>query len=157
MKLKVQRGSKGVFQKRADALRQNLKALAQQGARTAELKARESLMVNVYRTERGGYRRTRNLFRQVYAEGEASRTSLGIHVGDRAEYASFVEFGTGPYALSEQQLKAYLDALPPGGLLRFGRSGKAYMLPGPYIAPALFYARHLTHVRARALLRELWA
>ncbi|MFC6662973.1 hypothetical protein [Deinococcus multiflagellatus] len=78
-------------------------------------------------------------------------------MGDRANHASFVEYGTGPHALTPAQLAGYLEALPPGGLLRFGRSGRAYLLPGPFIGPALFAARYRTHQRIRQLLQELWA
>lgn len=157
MKGRVKRGSAGVFRKRAEALRKNLPALATQGARTAQLHARRGVMLNVYDTERGEYRRSRDLLRSIYANGEANGSSVGIQVGASAPYASFIEYGTGPMGLSPEQLNGYLEVLPPGGLLRFGRSGRAYLLPGPFIAPALFAARHLTQQRARQLLQDLWA
>lgn len=150
------RGSEGIFARRAQQLSKGLNAIAKQGARTAELHARKGLVVNVYGTERGKYRRTRNLLYKVYADGHASRTSIGIQVGDKAEYASNIEYGSGPHELTPQQLNGYLEVLKPGGVLRFGRSGKAYLLPGPYIGPALYYTRLLTTQRVRALMRELW-
>lgn len=150
------RGSKGVFSKRAKAIRSNMDALAKQGARTGLLHAQRGLVLNVYGTERGAYTRTRHLFRQLYADGHANRSSIGIQVGDRAEYASDIEYGSGPHELSPQQLNGYLEVMKPGGLLRFGRSGKAYLLPGPYVGPAIHYARLLTIQRVRALMHELW-
>ena len=156
MKGRVKRGSAGVFRKRAEALRKNLPALATQGARTAQLHARRGVMLNVYDTERGEYRRSRDLLRSIYASGAANGSSVGIQVGASVPYASFIEYGTGPMGLSPEQLNGYLEVLPPGGLLRFGRSGRAYLLPGPFIAPALFAARHLTQQRARQLLQDLW-
>lgn len=157
MKAKFKRGSSGVFKDRARDLRRALPALAAQGARTAELHAKRGLVVNIYGTERGKYSRTRKLLQQVYAQGHASGTSLGIQVGDNAEYASFIEFGTGPWALTPEQLNGYVQGMNPGSLLRFGRSGKAYLIAGPYIAPAMHSARHLTHGRMQRLMQELWA
>lgn len=156
MKGRVKRGSAGVFRKRAEALSKNLPALATQGARTAKLHAQRGVRLNVYDTERGEYRRSRDLLRSIYANGEANGSSVGIQVGASAPYASFIEYGTGPMGLSPEQLNGYLEVLPPGGLLRFGRSGRAYLLPGPFISPALFAARHLTQQRARQLLQDLW-
>ncbi|MBZ9715489.1 hypothetical protein [Deinococcus multiflagellatus] len=156
MKARTKRGSASVFRKRAQALQRNLGAIAQQGARTAELHARRGALLNVYQTAPGEYRRSRALLRHIYASGHASGSVIGIQVGDRANYASFVEYGTVPHALTPAQLASYLEALPPGGLLRFGRSGRAYLLPGPFIGPALFAARHRTHARIRQLLQELW-
>ena len=67
-----------------------------------------------------------------------------------------MELGTGPYELSEAQLAAYLDDLPRGGLLSFGRSGKAYMRPGPYVGPAMQLARTLTRERFVKLMEGVW-
>lgn len=156
MKITVKSGSKGLWKRRARAISRGLNGIAREGARSAELHARRGLMLNVYSTERGAYTRTRRLLGQVYASGQANATSLGIVVGDRAEYASFIEFGTGPYELTEQQLSAYLEALPRGGLLNFGRSGKAYLLPGPYLGPAITFARTLTRERLERLMQEAW-
>ncbi|GGL18308.1 hypothetical protein [Deinococcus radiotolerans] len=157
MKGKVKRGSAGVFRQRAEALRKNLPALATQGARTAELHARRGLMLNVYDTVRGEhYRRTRTLLKSIYAHGEANGSSIGIQLGADAPYASVIEYGSGPMGLTPEQLNGYLEVLPPGGLLRFGRSGRAYLLPGPFIGPALFAARARTHQRVRQLMQDLW-
>lgn len=150
------RGSAGVFARRRQQLSQALQRLAEQGADDAELHAKKGLMLNVYGTARGRYERTGHLLGQVYADGHANSTSLGVQVGDRAEYASQIEYGSGPHELSPQQLKKYLDVLPPSGLLQFGRSGKAYLLPGPYVGPAIYLARLRTTQRMQVLMQELW-
>lgn len=100
--MKIERGSKGLWAKRAKALSKGLTGLAWEGARSAELHVRRGLMINVYATEPGVYERT-TLLRQVYSAGQANATSLGILVGNRAPYAMEIEFGTGPYELSEAQ------------------------------------------------------
>lgn len=157
MKGSFKRGSAGMFRQRAEQFRKRLPEIAQAGAKDAELHAKRGLVINVYGTEPGEhYVRTGLLLREVYASGQANGSSLGILVGDRAEYASDIEYGSGPHALTPQQLERYLNTLKPGGLLRFGRSGQAYLLPGPYIGPAIHYARYRTAERVRALMRELW-
>lgn len=156
MKLKIERERKGLWKKRARAISKGLPGLAKQGARTARLHAQRGAMANIYSTERGAYRRTRLFLRSIYAAGEANATSLGLIVGDRANYASFIELGTGPYELTEEQLASYLEVLPRGGLLRFGRSGKAYLLPGPVISPAMQFARTLTRERFVQLMEAVW-
>ncbi|MFC4636994.1 hypothetical protein [Deinococcus hohokamensis] len=158
MKSKFKSGSRDVLKERRKLLGRNLNALAKQGARTAELHSQKGLILNVYGTEPGEhYRRTRKLLRDVYATGQANSTGLGIQVGNRAEYASLIEYGSGPYELSPQQLESYLEAVPAGGLLRFGRSGKAYLQPGPFNAPALHTARLLTIQRMHQLMQDLWS
>lgn len=158
MKMSVKRGSKGVYGKRARALSRALDRLGREGARDGEAHARRSLAANVYSTAPGNrYRRTGHLLSQIYSAGHGNATSLGILLGDQATYASEVEYGTGPYELSPAQLEAYLVALPPGSVLSFGRSGLAYMLPGPYIGPGLRFAQFKTHERLRALLQQLWS
>lgn len=157
MKGRVKRGSAGVFRKRAEALKKNLPALATQGARTAQLHARRGVMLNVYDTERGEYRRSRDLLRSIYANGESNGSSVGIQVGASAPYASFIEYGTGPMGLSPEQLNGYLEVLPPSGLLRFGRSGSAYLLPGPFIAPSLWAARYKMQFSYRSHLEVFWS
>ncbi|MFC6751474.1 hypothetical protein [Deinococcus aquaticus] len=111
----------------------------------------------MYGTVAGEYDRTGHLRTEVFASGAANAGTLGLVVGDRAPYASEIEFGTGPYELNEAQRQAYLDVLPRGGLLRFGRTGQAYLLPGPYIGPALMFARTLTRERLIALMVALWS
>ncbi|UQN04864.1 hypothetical protein [Deinococcus sp. QL22] len=156
MKVTIKRGQRNVFQRRAALLSASLGLIAADGARSAELQAKRSLNLNVYGTLPGQYTRTNNLLNQIYASGQANLGTLGILVGDRAPYASEVEYGTGPHELSPAQLQAYLDTLPRGGLLRFGRTGQAYLLPGPYLGPATVFARTLTRERLRTLMLTLW-
>lgn len=156
MKATVKRGSKGVYAKRAKALTRELPRIAAASALEGHAQAQRGLAANVYSTTPGNYRRTGLLLSQVYSGGTAGPVSLTIELGDRAPYASNVEYGTGPYELSAAQLEAYLQVLPPGGLLRFGRSGQAYLLPGPYLGPGLRFAQFKTHERLQALLQKLW-
>ncbi|GAA0508371.1 hypothetical protein [Deinococcus depolymerans] len=156
MKVKVERARRDLWRRRAREISRALPALAAQGARTGLLHAQRGAMANVYSTEPGQYERTRELLRGIYADSNANASSLGIVVGDRANHASFVELGTGPYALSEEQRQVHLNTLPRGGLLRLGRSGKAYLLPGPFIGPAITYARTLTRERLNAVMADAW-
>ncbi|UQN05457.1 hypothetical protein [Deinococcus sp. QL22] len=157
MRVKIEQGSKGLWAKRAKAISKGLGGLARDGARSAELHVRRGLQINVYATEPGEYERTKLLLRQVYSAGQANATSLGILVGNRAPYATEIEFGTGPYELSEAQLASYLEVLPRGGQLQFGRSGKAYLLPGPTLGPGITFARTLTRERFQRLMADAWA
>jgi len=157
MKATVKRGKKGVFTRRAALLSASLGLIAAEGARSAQLHAQRSLALNVYATTPGQYHRTGFLLSQIYASGQANAGTLGIIVGDRASYASQIEYGTGRHELSPAQLQAYLDALPRGGNLIFGRTGQAYLLPGPFIGPAAVLARTLTRERLRRLMLTLWA
>lgn len=156
MTAKVKRGDRRIYQKRMALLQAALDPLAKQGASTAEIHARRGLMLNVYNTVPGEYDRTKNLLRSVYASGQGNGATLGILVGDNANYASLIEYGTGPHEMSPAQLQQHLEVLPKGGLLRFGRTGQAYLLPGPYIGPAIIYARTLTRERLHTLMQSLF-
>lgn len=154
---RIERNGSRVVRRRAALLSSALTPIAKQGERAALLHARRGLELNVYGTVSGEYDRTGRLRSELFASGAANAGTLGIVIGDRAPYASAIEYGTGPYELNEVQRQAYLDALPRGGLLRFGRTGQAYLLPGPYIGPALMYARTLTRERLMALMVALWS
>lgn len=154
---RIERKGSRVIRKRAALLSSALTPIAKQGERAALLHARRGLELNVYGTVSGEYDRTGHLRTELFADSVANAGTLGITVGDRAPYASEIEFGTGPYELNQAQLQAYLDALPRGGLLRFGRTGQAYLLPGPYVGPALMFARTLTRERLNALTVALWS
>lgn len=158
MKSKIQRGSQGVYTRRAKALSQQLGNIARQGAVDGRAHAQKGLQLNVYGTPAGNrYVRTSHLMNRLYVLHQVSRTSLSITLGNQASYASQIEHGTGPWELSDQQLLKHLEGLPAGGYLVLGRSGQKYLLPGPYIGPALFFAQHQTHQRIQELLRDMWA
>ncbi|MFC3833510.1 HK97 gp10 family phage protein [Deinococcus rufus] len=157
MTLKLRRGHPTLLADRRRALKAALPRLAQRARDTAEAQAQRGLQLNVYGTVEGAYRRTHRLEASVYAAAQVTGGRLNVVVGDRAEYASFVEFGTGPHELTEPQLLAYLQAAAEPRLLRFGRSGQAYLLPGPYLTPAVFIARYQTRQTVQTLLRSLWA
>ncbi|KQR37727.1 hypothetical protein ASF71_14700 [Deinococcus sp. Leaf326] len=146
-----------MYAKRGKALSRELPRLAAAAAQDGLSQAQRGLSANVYATAPGlRYQRTGQLLRQLYAAGTAGSGSLTVELGDRAAYASHIEYGTGPYELSPAQLEAYLKVLPPGGLLQFGRSGRAYLLPGPYIGPGLRFAQFKTHERVQAFMQKLW-
>ncbi|SMB93305.1 hypothetical protein [Deinococcus hopiensis] len=154
----VRKGSKTVFARRAAQLQTALDAIARKVAAEGERHAQRGAYLNIYGTVPGHvYVRSNHLFNSIYSNGSAVMGAVLVELGDRADYASDVEYGTGPYTLTQQQLDAYLKTLPPGGLLRFGRTGQAYMLPGPYIGPALQLVRYRTQVEVRDLMRRLWA
>ena len=157
MKAKVKRGARGVNKRRARELSRALPGIAAKAQKAAYLQAALALNAGVYGTAPGRYRRTGNLRQSLSASAQANGTSIGLQVIDTAEYASAIEFGTGPHELSAGQLAAYLEAMPEGGLLNFGRSGKAYMLPHPYIGVGLYKGRSVTLQELRALLQRLWA
>ncbi|GGR31482.1 hypothetical protein [Deinococcus ruber] len=134
--------TKKIVSKRRSAIESKLQALAETAAIAGEQQAQRGLTANVYGTEPGKYRRTKRLKFSTYKDGQYSGGVLRVILGDTAPYADKIEYGTGPHELSPAQLQQYLDVLPRGGLLRFGRSGKAYLYPGPYIGPGLIFARY---------------
>ncbi|WP_309571676.1 hypothetical protein [Deinococcus sp.] len=156
MTLKVKRGRATLLAQRIRALEQALPRLATRAAKIAELQAKRGLMLNVYGTAPGTYQRTEQLLLKVYAAGQAGAGRINVVVGDQAAYASLVEYGTGPSEFTEPQLLGYLEAMPEPRLLRFGRSGQKYLLPGPYVLPAVFIARHQTRQAVQGLIRTLW-
>ena len=149
-------GSRGVFARRAAQLGVELVRATRQVEQEAAEKARQGLTLNVYGTIPGHYSRTWALFISLRSSSQSSGGQATITLEDGAPYASFIEFGTGPSAISQQQLDQYLASLPPGRLMTFGRSGQAYMLPGPYIGPAVWYARARMQAELRAVLVRLW-
>jgi len=154
----LRRGSKTVLARRATQLQAGLGAIAPKVAKEGEHHARRGAYLNVYGTVPGRvYQRTNTLFNRIHSSGSASGGQVVVTLGDSAPYASDVEFGTGPHQMTQAQLDAHLKSLPPGGLLRFGRTGQAYMLPGPYIGPALRLVQYRTQQEVQYLMRRLWA
>ncbi|WP_147364010.1 hypothetical protein [Deinococcus cavernae] len=158
MKAEIKRrGSRTVLRRRMAQIQTQVDVIAQRVAKEGERHAQRGAYLNVYSTVVGqGYLRTRHLFDQIYAVGHGAGGQISVTVGDYASYASEVEFGSGPFALNAAQMEGYLKALAPGKLLTFGRSGQKYLLPGPYIGPALHLVQYRTQWEIRDLMRRLW-
>lgn len=139
-------------QKRLTALQAQLPALVARVAAQGQQHAARGLQANVYGTAAGRYRRTGRLRGELFSSGQYAAGQLHLQLGDRAPYASLVEYGTGTTRITDPALQHLLAGLPPGGLLRLGRSGRAWMLPGPYLAPALAFARWRLVTQVQALM-----
>jgi len=145
------------FGKRRQAIESQLQALAESAAIAGEQHAQRGLQANVYGTAPGAYRRTHRLKYSTYKDGTYAAGLLRVVLGDTAPYADKIEYGTGPHELSPAQLQQYLETLPKGGLLKFGRSGKAYLYPGPYIGPGLIFARYKVREQMALLVQKTFA
>ncbi len=139
---------------RRKAIEAQLQHIAEAAAIAGEQHAQRGLQANVYGTAPGAYRRTRRLKYSTYKDGLYAAGVLQVILGDTAPYADKIEYGTGPHEFSEAQLKQYLEVLPKGGLLKFGRSGKAYLYPGPYIGPGLIFARYKVREGIAAVVQK---
>lgn len=110
---------------------------------------------NVYSTEPGAYQRTGDLLAGLRVSTGATKNTGTIRVSNVEPYAVFVELGSGPNGLTAAQAQAYSAARPESPVY-LGRSGKAYTIAGPFIAPAqafgLFRMGQLFGEKIRALL-----
>lgn len=158
MKSQLKRkGSRSVFKRRAAQLQAGLPIITARVTQEGIRHAQRGAFLNIYGTTPGAYERTSKLFGQIYGYGQAAGASIRVELGSNAPYSSFVEYGTGSARITPHQMEAMLETLPPGNLLRLGRSGQNYMVPGPFIGPALWLVRHRAHWEVQYLMRRLWA
>lgn len=108
----------------------------------ANIDLQANLYNSVYGTEPGSYIRTGYL--KSYTNTNASTVNTdgvyAIRLASTADYASDIEYGTGDKEISESMLRQLSEAA--GGVgITFGRSGRQWMLPGPFIMPATIKSR----------------
>ena len=156
MKSRIKRPQRSLYSKRAKELQRALPGIAQRAAQQGEAHALRALNLGVYSTEPGEYVRTGKARESLRFAADVGRAGIDVLAEDTADYASHIEYGSGPYALSEPQLEAYLKAMPAGGLLNFGRSGKAYLLPQPFVSVGLRKAQGVIQQQLRAEIERLW-
>jgi hypothetical protein len=109
----------------------------------AEYFARQGTLAGVYNTLPGRYVRTELLLESIYATPAIAGGNIGIEVGNRASYASSVEYGSYGEYQSPEELRALAEAAPGFGPLYLGRSGLKWQTPNPAITRAAVLAGHL--------------
>lgn len=137
-------------------LRAGLPAAAENARFFGQDHALRGLFLNVYGTEPGAYERTFFLASQIYSSLQVSATTVTVTLGDKADYAEKIEYGD-PASVSDVDILARLNGMPPGSDLSYGRSGVKWRLPGPYITPAILAAQYKLHAEVEALVKRLWA
>jgi len=112
---------------------------------------------NVYDTTPSAYERTGNLLRSLDATKRQTRASLTVILTASAEYASNVEYGSGPGGVSDTQVltraEARQDQAAP---LYLGRTGRNYLQAGPFLLPAAAYAKHRLLVLFSDAVQDEW-
>lgn len=156
MRNRIKRRERNLYSKRARGIQRGLPGIAQRAAKAGHAHALRALNLGVYSTEPGQYVRTGEARESLHFRAEANASGIGVLGEDTADHASQIEYGSGPYALSEPQLEAYLKAMPAGGMLNFGRSGRAYLLPQPFVSVGLRKAQGQIHQELKELIERLW-
>lgn len=114
-----------------------LARLGKEASVEALKQSRWALQLNVYGTEPGEYQRTGTLGNSLFSDSSVQGMSVRVTLGDSAEYARFVNYGTPE--ISSTAAENIAQKYGPN-LIKTGRSGKKYMLPASYIEPALYSA-----------------
>ncbi|GGR11389.1 hypothetical protein [Deinococcus ruber] len=96
----------------------------------------EGTMVGVYLTPEGNYVRTEHLLESIFARPAHIGAALGVEMGNVAEYASDVEYGSLGSEISEAEAHARAAAEPGLAPLYLGRTAKAWFLPNPAVTRA---------------------
>lgn len=95
----------------------------------------------VYSTPEGGYDRTGLYLKSIYAAAKATGGRVEVVVGDRAPYASYLEYGSLGAAIPAAQAEQLAAALgTKRAALYLGRSGKKWIKPNPAITRAALFA-----------------
>lgn len=152
----IRKGSAGVLDKRAAKFRLRMAGATSAVQQYGLQKARDGLMLNVYNTASGRYVRTGHLLDSLGADSSFLGDMARVSLQDTALYASYIEYGTGVHAMSRSALESYLNQVPSGNLVTYGRSGLAYMMPGPYILPAIWAVKYSMLAEVRRIMRDLW-
>lgn len=96
---------------------------------------------SVYSTAPGQYQRTQEYLRGFHSSHQATRHTASVSVWNSTDYAGYIEYGVGPHAMTPAQLLQHIGSNPaqPLYLGRQGADGR-YVLPGPAVWPAAYYA-----------------
>ncbi len=123
-------------------MRQQLAALPGDMQADAEGLALAALQNGVYGTVPGlRYKRTYDLARSVKVQPVSTVNLARLVISSDAPYARFIEYGTGPNELTDQQIDAYAAAFGSNAqIVRLGRSGRKYTVPQPFIRSTAFWA-----------------
>jgi len=129
--------------------------IAKNVSREALRRAQDGLERSVYGTVPGRvYVRTGTLRRSVTVRILPRVNSISLELYARAPYASDIEYGSNP-AMSEATLTLIAEATG-GQVTSFGRSGRHYTLPGPFLLPASMYALEQARIEFEQVLVKHW-
>lgn len=110
---------------------------------------------SVYDTTAGAYERTGDYRRGFQSRGRGTRHTASVTVWNDVEYAPYIEYGTGPYEMTAEQI-VQQAAVNPMAPLYFGRSGEQFMVAGPAVYPAaVFAAYRMRELFAKAITEAL--
>lgn len=130
----------------------DLAKIAAQAQRETLLMAKTGAMVGIYLTPSGAYQRTGHYLNTIYAVAKVQAGIITIEVGDKAAYASYLEYGAMGQltpAVAEQLAEALGAKNQP---LYLGRSGLNWVTPNPAITrAAVFGGLRMKNLLATAL------
>jgi hypothetical protein len=110
----------------------------------------------VYNTAPGMYMRSGNLKSLAYASKASSGETYTVIAGDKADYASDIEFGRLSGQITESNLLSRAES-SGGEWTSYSRSGINWMYPGAYLTPAIYKASLKMNIGFDLIIKDRWS